>query len=363
MLVARGAKYLFLLSRSAGKKTSDEDFVRELREMGCHAVAQPCDISSKYALKAATSTLREHSMPPIRGVIQSAMAQEDCVFERMTYQNWRAVVSPKVNGTMNLAEEFEDLDFFIMLSSLAGISGNLSQANYAAGCTFQDAFARWRASQGLPAVSLDLGFVGSASNIAGNEGVAKRSTKTDYRRLSERHVLNLVESAICNPKRSIDTSQVVSGIATFNETQKDVPWLQEPRFAALRTLATSDAHGGRQLHGPNSKGSASSRHSIQDLLSKSDSWADGVDIVIAAITSKLSEMFMVPEADIDRSKPPSAYGVDSLLAVDLRNWLFAHLQAELSMFDVLQSESLMKLGELTAEKSKLVKQAGLVAGN
>jgi len=39
------------------------------------------------------------------------------------------------------------------------------------------------------------------------------------------------------------------------------------------------------------------------------------------------------------------------------------LQAELSMFDVLQSESLMKLGELTAEKSKLVKQAGLVAGN
>jgi hypothetical protein len=99
------------------------------------------------------------------------------------------------------------------------------------------------------------------------------------------------------------------------------------------------------------------------LLSKSDSWADGVDIVIAAITSKLSEMFMVPEADIDRSKPPSAYGVDSLLAVDLRNWLFAHLQAELSMFDVLQSESLMKLGELTAEKSKLVKQAGLVAGN
>jgi hypothetical protein len=301
-------------------------------------------------------------MPPVRGVIQGATVQEDCVFERMTYQNWRAAVCLKVNGTMNLAEEFEELDFFIMLSSLAGISGNPSQANYAAGCAFQDAFARWRASQDLPAVSLNLSFVGSAGDVADKGGMAKRSTHIGYRQLSEQHVLNLVESVIRNPRRSIDTSQVVSGIATFNETQKDVPWLQEPRFAALRTLATSDNHGGRQLHGPNSKGSASSRHSIQDLLSKSDSWADGVDIVIAAITSKLSEMFMVPETDIDRSKPPSVYGVDSLLAVDLRNWLFAHLQAELSMFDVLQSESLTKLGELTAEKSKLVKQAGLAAG-
>lgn len=363
MLVARGAKYLLLLSRSAGKKTSDEDFVQELKATGCYAIVRPCDISSRDALKAATSTLREHSMPPVRGVIQGAMVQEDCVFERMTYKNWRAAVCPKVNGTINLAEEFKDLDFFIMLSSLAGISGNSSQANYAAGCAFQDAFARWRASQDLPAVSLDLSLVGSAGNVADKKGVGKHLAPSGYRQLSERQILNLVESAIRNPKRSIDMSQVITGIAALNETQKDVPWRREPRFAALRALANSDAHGGRQLQVPNSKRSTSSKHSIQESLSESNGWADGVDVVIAAITSKLSEMFVVPETNIDRSKPPSVYGVDSLLAVDLRNWLFVHLQADLSMFDVLQSESLAKLGELTAEKSKLVKQAGLVASD
>lgn len=363
MLTARGAKYLLLLSRPAGKKTSDENFVRELKEMGCHAIAHPCGISSKDALKTATNVLREHSMPPVRGVIQGAVVQEDCFFERMTYQNWRATVSPNVDGTVNLAEEFVDLDFFIMLSSLTGISGNSGRVNYVAWCAFQDAFARWRAFQDLPALSLDLSFIGSAGHVADKEGVAKRLAPSGYRHLSERQVLNLVESAIRNPKRSIDTSQVITGIAAFDETQKDVPWLQEPRFAALRTLTASDAHGGRQLQGPNGKGSTSSKHSIQELLNKSDSWADGVDIVITVITSKLSEMFMMPEANIDRSKPPSMYGVDSLLAVDLRDWLFAHLQAELSMFDVLQSESLTKLGELTAEKSKLVKQAGLAAGD
>lgn len=264
---------------------------------------------------------------------------------------------------MNLAEEFEDLDFFIMLSSLAGISGNSSQANYAAGCAFQDFFARWRASQDLPAVSLDLGFVGSASNVADKEGVAKRLTRAGYRQLSERHVLSLVESAICNPKRSIDMSQVITDIAAFDETQKDISWRQEPRFAALRTLTASDSHGDCQIQVANRKDGPLSNYSIQESLSRSDSWADGVDIVIAAITSKMSEMFMLPETNIDRSKPPSVYGVDSLLAVDVRNWLFAHLQAELSMFDVLQSESLAKLGDLTAEKSKLFKQAALVSGD
>jgi hypothetical protein len=261
-LTARGAIHLLLLSRSAGKKTSNQDFVRELKEMGCHAIAHPCDVGSKDALNAATRALREHSMPPVRDVIQGAMVQEDYVFERMTYENWRAAVYPKANGTMNLAEEFEDLDFFIILSSLAGISGNSSQANYAAGCAFQDSFACWRASQDLPAVSLDLGFVGSASNVADKEGVAKRLTQAGYRQLSERHVLNLVESAICRPKRSIGMSQVITGIAAFDETQKDVSWRQEPRFAALRTLAASDSHGDRQLQVANSKGGPLSKYSI-----------------------------------------------------------------------------------------------------
>ena len=60
MLAARGAIYLLLLSRSAGKKTSDQDLVRELKEMGCHAIAHPCDVGSKDALNAATRALREH---------------------------------------------------------------------------------------------------------------------------------------------------------------------------------------------------------------------------------------------------------------------------------------------------------------
>lgn len=361
MLAARGAKHLLLLSRSAGKRTSDEVFVQELEDMGCRALAVPCDVSSKDALANAISTMRQHTIPPVRGIIQGAMVLEDSIFERMTYDNWRAAVRPKVNGTMNLAEQFEDLDFFIMLSSLIGTSGHSSQANYAAGSTFQDAFARWRTSQGLPAVSLNLGSVESVGYVADREGVAKRLAQTGYRQLSEQDVLELVECAIRNPMRSIDTSQIITGIAAFDETQTGVPWRQEPRFAALRSVASSGTEAD-QLQSPCNKNVATFKQSAQKSLNQANTWDEGIDVVVAAITNKLSEMFMVPEAEIDHSKPPSAYGVDSLVAVELRNWLFAHLQAELSIFEVMQSESLAKLGESTAQKSRLVEQAGLVRG-
>ncbi|THC88924.1 hypothetical protein EYZ11_011625 [Aspergillus tanneri] len=64
----------------------------------------------------------------------------------MTYSDFSAAVRPKVVGSLNLHNAFltQHLDFFILLSSAAGIVGNSGQANYAAGCTFQDALARYR---------------------------------------------------------------------------------------------------------------------------------------------------------------------------------------------------------------------------
>jgi len=46
-----------------------------------------------------------------------------------------------------------------MLSSIAGITGNPSQSNYAAGNTFKDALAHHRIPQGLPALGIDGGIV------------------------------------------------------------------------------------------------------------------------------------------------------------------------------------------------------------
>ncbi|KAL9110322.1 MAG: hypothetical protein Q9227_005053 [Pyrenula ochraceoflavens] len=68
-----------------------------------------------------------------------------------------SATTPKVQGSFNLhALPPHDMDFFILKSSATGITGNRSQANYAADNTFQDFLAHYRRTQGLPASSIDL---------------------------------------------------------------------------------------------------------------------------------------------------------------------------------------------------------------
>jgi hypothetical protein len=78
----------------------------------------------------------------------------------MTYEDWITASRPKMQGSWNLHQLMpKDLNFFVFLSSSAAIIGARGQSNYSAGNAFQDALATYRRSQGLAAVSLDLGPV------------------------------------------------------------------------------------------------------------------------------------------------------------------------------------------------------------
>lgn len=83
---------------------------------------------------------------------------EDAVLEKMTFDDWKLSVEPKVHGSWNLHTLLpQGMDFFICLSSISGIVGSGGQANYAAANTYMDAFVRYRIMRGEKATSLDLG--------------------------------------------------------------------------------------------------------------------------------------------------------------------------------------------------------------
>ena len=62
------------------------------------------------------------------------MVLSDKMFADMTYESFQDVLKPKVDGSRNLDEIFsgDDLDFFILFSSISAVTGQRSQANYAA---------------------------------------------------------------------------------------------------------------------------------------------------------------------------------------------------------------------------------------
>ena len=73
-----------------------------------------------------------------------------------------------------------NLDFFILLSSLAGVIGSVSQANYAAGNTYQDALVNYRHAKGLPAQSIDLGLMKGIGYVEEHKEVAAHTSSLKF---------------------------------------------------------------------------------------------------------------------------------------------------------------------------------------
>lgn len=257
----------------------------------------------------------------------------------MTTENFQAAIAPKVNGSWNLHSMFQDVDFFIMLSSINGIVGYASQSNYSAGGSYQDALARWRVAQGLPAVSLDLCAVKTVGYVAETAGVATRMQRAGHMLLREDQLLGLLESAILAPF----DPQVIAGINTGPGSH----WNRDGESQLGRDARFSTLHYRQPQQSQSNGDSLTSKNSLALSLAEASSRADAEAIVFAAIAQKLSSIFVISVDEIEPSKHPSQYGVDSLVAVELRNMISLQAAADISIFNILQSQSLAALaGEI-----------------
>ncbi|KAI0912850.1 hypothetical protein F4823DRAFT_632847 [Ustulina deusta] len=341
-LAEHGAKCVIIFSRSATTTEKTAPFEADMADLGCKVHVYACDISVKNEL---TEVLKrcQMSLPPIRGVIHTAMVLQDSILERMNIADFEAAVKPKVDGSKYLHEELSatQLDFFVMLSSLTGVFGSSGQSNYAAGGTFQDALACYRTSRGLPGVSIDLGVVESIGYAAEHEGVAERLSKLGYQVLSEVDVLEAIEYAIASPF----SGQVLVGVNTSPGSH----WVgtgmcHDARFAPLRPHDSRDAVSG-------SKSTEAPTTDIGLEIAKAPTFEEARDIIIRAICKKVRDIFLI-EDEIDIQKSLTHYGVDSLVVVEIRNMLALVAGADMSVFDIIQSPSISSLGSFTATRSR-----------
>ena len=68
---------------------------------------------------------------------------------------------------------------------------------------------------------------------------------------------------------------------------------------------------------------------LKEQLHSVSSLVEATTIVIKAIIQQLLDKFKIPVAEVDKSMPLAKYGVDSLVTVELRNWIIAHSQTEI----------------------------------
>jgi len=164
-LADHGARTLVLLSRrglpdaaqTVDREASDEceAAVRRLRERGVDVRVLAVDVGDSSALGDAWQTLGE--LPAVRGVIHAAGISDVAPLTELTVDRIHAIFAPKVRGTWNLHRLLQDapLDFFVTYSSAASVWGGAGQGHYAAANAFMDGLCSDRQAQGLPALSIN----------------------------------------------------------------------------------------------------------------------------------------------------------------------------------------------------------------
>ncbi|MBZ9609907.1 SDR family NAD(P)-dependent oxidoreductase [Clostridium estertheticum] len=131
-----------------GRSPIDEDKqaqLKELKKLGATVDYKQTDISKKEDVYKLIKGIREER-GIINGIIHSAGIIEDNFIIKKTKEEIVRVMSPKVLGLVNLDESTREfkLDFFILFSSIAGVIGNVGQADYSAANAFMDVYARYR---------------------------------------------------------------------------------------------------------------------------------------------------------------------------------------------------------------------------
>lgn len=297
--------------------------------------------------------------------------KQDEKFAAMSFNDWQAATAPKVRGTWNLHRAFQEqqsepLEHFFMFSSTGALSGQEGQANYHAGNTFMESFVGYRHSLGLAASVVNIGALEDVGYASENPSVLDRVRLTSQYLIREAEILDCIGLAFkrsqpktVNPIEYVGSyvqkSQIGSGVRSLlplTAPGNRVSWRKDSRLLVYRNLQDGQSSAAAAAE----TGGTSSDNELHQFL-KSGSANPSLlrDAASAALLARqigyklLSFMMRSPE-ELDLNAPMASMGIDSLIGIEVRNWIRRIVGVEFTMFEIMTAESVLVLGEAAQKK-------------
>lgn len=309
-LASSGARHLALLGRRAPNDTA-ANAIATLTTDGVDVTVHSCDVSERADVERVLAEIRA-AQPPLRGVFHCAGALDPAPVGRMTWSQVAAVLAAKADGASLLDELTRDepLDHFVMYASIASLFGSPGQANHSAANAFLDALAHRRASVGLPALSIDWGAwaeVGAAADRELHDAVNELGIG-----------VIAPDDGLAVLDQLLDESATHVGISP-------VDWsVFRQRFGA----GSTPPFFGDVVAATSLVGAEPSRSSNVDLTAKlSDAPPERrAEMLVDFVRDQAARVLAVSSSQVGDRVPLSDLGLDSLMAVELRNLLGAALE-------------------------------------
>ncbi|KAH7024908.1 uncharacterized protein B0I36DRAFT_416764 [Microdochium trichocladiopsis] len=358
-IIRNGGRYIILASRRPVVNPTWQASL--LRRYDAHVSFEAVDITSMAALESLRKKV-ESDLPPVGGVMNGAMILADGLFRSITLDKLDRVLRPKMLGSRNLDAVFgeapavAELDFFVMFSSLSAVIGMPGQSNYAAANMYMVGLAAQRRKRHLVASVVDLGMIvglGYISRAEGDEGsgaVESALRRQNYMPVGERDLHEILTEAIAASGRlkeqrdvtGFEQGEIITGLAPYRSRESASSdgaappvWVHEPKFSHLVVQDAAESGAG---------GAGEGKKTLKVEIAAASSTEEVVEIV--------QRYFM---AQMGLNVPIIDFGIDSLVAVELRSWFSLETGQDVPVLKILGGATVQQLCTIAATNIPLSK--------
>jgi acyl transferase domain-containing protein/acyl carrier protein len=323
-----GARHLVLMGRSEPSRQALEA-IRTLETGGSRVQVARGDVSCaadvSRVLEAAASAL-----PPLRGVVHAAGVLDDGVLVQQSWERFVRVMAPKVAGAINLHRltDGTPLDLFVLFSSASALLGSPGQANYVAANAFLDALAHHRRALGLPAISINWGpWAGGGMAAAAESRPSRGPARGGVRWITPERGRALLARVIREPVAQVGVLSI------------DWPALAAATPAHARRPFLTELVGGGV--GPRPGATSAPGQLRAQLVAAAP--AERAHVMVTALKDHLASVLRTSAEGLDVEESLTQLGIDSLMAVELKNRIETDLGLPTPVGDLLEGPSLSML--------------------
>ncbi|MEO6828377.1 MAG: type I polyketide synthase, partial [Acidobacteriaceae bacterium] len=299
-MAQNGAGHIVLLSRRASSPETDA-VIHRMEDAGATVVHARADVTRKEEIEKLIETLHARGIP-LKGILHTAAVVDDVLIRDITPERFLPVMAPKIAGAWNLYEttKQEELDFFVLFSSIAALHPQPGMGSYAAANAFLDAFAHFLRAHDIPAISVNWG-AWDQIGLARAEGTGKSLegyASQGLRNFSGEEALSALQEALeAMPVQVLAVPLDRERFATFHGPN-DIP----PIFADLvaRTQGSdAESHHSEILNQLSHADASDRRETLEDYLQET-----------------LGRVLKLAAHRIDRERALGSMGLDSLMGLE-----------------------------------------------
>jgi len=349
-MIKNGARHLVLVGRKVlpDRKTWNSipknrnirkkiDTIQSLEEMGAQIKIYSADVGKRTELSLVFDEVAKLGLP-LRGIFHVAGIPGHTSTKDLTLDEFTSVLHPKVLGGWLLHQLTKDmeLDFFVCFSSASSIWGAQGQAHYASANRFLDNLAHNRTAMGLPSLSIDWGLVGAGGMVSEEYykwllqiGMNEIEPEQGFEMLTRFLNTGLPQAILAN----IDW-KIFKEIYEARRTR--------PFFEKIKTQVT-------QIDRSKEKEKSIILPDFKKLRGE-----DRKNRIVSYIQKSVAQILGYEGTSVlDPQLSLLDLGLDSLMAVELRNQLRTEVRVDVTLERFIDGSSIQTLANLLFEKLEL----------